>query len=87
MNLLRCRLGGWHGCCENARLFLPEIRLPNPQGLFMINLAITLFIFGLLAFAIGFSGVGGLALNVGWVLLVAGVIIAIIHAIRSRRVI
>jgi len=53
----------------------------------MINLAITLFIFGLLAFAIGFSGVGGLALNVGWVLLVAGVIIAIIHAIRSRRVI
>jgi len=53
----------------------------------MINLAVTLFIFGLLAVAVGFSGVGSLALNVGWVLLVAGVIVAIIHAIRGRRVI
>jgi len=87
MKLLLCRLGVWHECCENALVFLQEIRIPNRQRLFMINLAVTLFIFGLLAVAVGFSGVGSLALNVGWVLLVAGVIVAIIHAIRGRRVI
>lgn len=52
----------------------------------MISLAVTIFIFGLIAIALGFSGVGSLAMNVGWFLLMAGVIIAIIHAARGKRV-
>lgn len=52
----------------------------------MISLAVTIFILGLIAVALGFSGVGGLALYLGWVLLFGGVIIAIIHAVRGKRV-
>jgi len=52
----------------------------------MISLAVTIFIFGLIAIALGFSGVGSLAMNAGWFLLIAGIIIAIIHAVRGKRV-
>jgi hypothetical protein len=52
----------------------------------MISLAVTIFIFGLIAIALGFSGVGSFALNVGWFLLIAGVIIAVIHAVRGKRI-
>lgn len=52
----------------------------------MISLAVTIFILGLIAIALGFSGVGSLALNVGWVLLLGGVFVAIVHAVRGRRV-
>lgn len=58
----------------------------KPLNSSMISLAVTIFIFGLIAIALGFSGVGSLALNVGWFLLIAGVIIAIIHAVRGKRV-
>ena len=50
----------------------------------MISWAITLFVIGLIAVALGFGGVGGLALNIGWVLLGIGVILAIIHAVSGR---
>lgn len=53
----------------------------------MISWAITLFIIGLIAVALGFGGVGSMALNIGWILLVVGVILAIIHAISGRRVV
>lgn len=53
----------------------------------MISAAITLFIIGLIAVALGFGGVGSLALNIGWVLLGVGVILAIIYAINGRRVV
>ena len=52
-----------------------------------ISWAITLFIIGLIAVALGFGGVGSMALNIGWVLLAVGVILAIIHAISGRRVV
>lgn len=58
----------------------------KPLNSSMISLAVTIFIFGLIAIALGFSGVGSLAMNVGWFLLMAGVIIAIIHAARGKRV-
>jgi len=51
----------------------------------MISWASTLFIIGLIALALGFGGVGSIALNIGWVLLGVGVILAIIHAISGRR--
>ena len=34
----------------------------------MISWAITLFIIGLIAVALGFGGVGSMALNIGWIL-------------------
>ncbi|MDF1753486.1 MAG: DUF1328 domain-containing protein [Verrucomicrobiales bacterium] len=53
----------------------------------MIGTAITFFVIGLIAVALGFGGVGGLALNIGWVLLAIGVILFIINAISGRRVV
>jgi uncharacterized membrane protein YtjA (UPF0391 family) len=51
----------------------------------MISYAITFFIIGLIAVAVGFGGVGSMALNIGWLLLVVGVILAIIHLVSGRR--
>lgn len=48
----------------------------------MISWAITLFIIGLIAVALGFGGVGSMALNIGWVLLAVGVILAIIGGVN-----
>lgn len=77
----------WHILCE-TRIgeTLAGSVASNSVNLSMISLAVTIFIFGLIAIALGFSGVGSLALNVGWFLLMAGIIIAIIHAVRGKRV-
>lgn len=52
----------------------------------MISTAITFFIIGLIAVAIGFGGVGGLALNIGYVLLAVGVVLFLVNLISRRRV-
>lgn len=52
----------------------------------MISWAIIFFIIGLVAVALGFGGVGGVALNIGWILLAVGVVLFLIHAITGRRV-
>lgn len=52
----------------------------------MFNWAIILLILGLIAVALGFGGVGGLALNIGWGLLAVGVILFLINAITGRKV-
>ncbi len=48
----------------------------------MIKLALILLVIGLIAAALGFGGLGGIAMNVGWILLAVGVILLLIHAIR-----
>ena len=50
----------------------------------MVNTAITFFIIGLIAVALGFGGVGGLAMNIGWALLIIGVVLYIIHAVGKK---
>ena len=50
----------------------------------MLNTAITFFIIALIAIALGFGGVGGLALNIGYVLLAIGVILFIINFIGKK---
>lgn len=53
----------------------------------MISTAILFLVIGLIAVALGFGGVGGLAINIGWVLLAVGVVLFLIHSIRGRRVV
>lgn len=53
----------------------------------MISLAIVLLIAGLIAVALGFGGLGGLAMNIGWILLAVGIVLALIHAVRGRRIV
>lgn len=52
----------------------------------MLRYAIIFFIIGLIAVALGFGGVGGLAMNIGWVLLAIGLILLVINLITGRRV-
>jgi len=51
----------------------------------MISWAIAFLIIGLIAVALGFGGVGGLAMNIGWILLAVGIVLFLIHAISGRR--
>jgi len=51
----------------------------------MIISANSLFLVGLINVAIGFGGLGSLALNIGWMLLGVGVIFALLHAVTGRR--
>jgi len=50
----------------------------------MLRIAVTFFIIALIAIALGFGGLGGLAMNIGYVLAVIGVILFIIHAVTGR---
>ncbi|MAS92966.1 MAG: DUF1328 domain-containing protein [Verrucomicrobiales bacterium] len=51
----------------------------------MITWAVLLLIVGLIAVALGFGGVGGLAMNIGWILLGVGLVLLLINAITGRR--
>lgn len=50
----------------------------------MFNLAITFFVIALIAILLGASGVAGFALNIGYILAVIGVILFIVHAVKSK---
>lgn len=86
MSHLRPSSGDWHRACEGRKGRIdrsaPQTQTPIQV---MISSAITLFLIGLIAVALGFGGVGSLALNIGWVLLGIGVLLAIIHAVSGRR--
>ena len=53
----------------------------------MISAAILFLVIGLIAVAVGFGGVGGLAVNIGWVLLAIGVVLFLINAFTGRKVV
>ena len=50
----------------------------------MLNTAVTFFIIALIAIALGFGGVGSIAMQIGVALLVVGVILAIIHFVGRK---
>lgn len=50
----------------------------------MLRLAITFFVIALIAILLGFGGVGGMAMNIGYVLAVIGVILFIVHALPGK---
>ncbi|SEQ74499.1 Protein of unknown function [Nitrosomonas sp. Nm51] len=51
----------------------------------MINLAITFLIIAIIAALLGITGVAGLAIELAWILFVAGVILSIVFWIIGRR--
>jgi len=53
----------------------------------MIRWAIIFFIVALVAVALGLGGIAPLAAEIGYVLLVVGVILFIVHLIAGRRVV
>ena len=51
----------------------------------MISWAITFLVIALIAAVLGFSGIAGTAVNIAWILVVVGVILAIVFAVMGRR--
>jgi len=51
----------------------------------MISWAITFLVIALIAAVLGFSGIAGTAVNIAWILVVVGVILAIVFGVMGRR--
>ena len=51
----------------------------------MLRTAVIFFVIALIAIALGFGGLGGVAMNIGYLLAVIGVILFIVHAVSGRR--
>ena len=51
----------------------------------MLGWALTFLIVGLIAGALGLSGIAGAATNIAWILIVIGLILALIFFISGRR--
>ena len=51
----------------------------------MISWTVTFFVIALIAGAIGFSGIAGAAVNIAWIVAVAGVVLSIVYGVRSRH--
>lgn len=51
----------------------------------MIGWAVTLLVIALIAAALGFSGIAGTAVDLAWILVVVGIIVAIVFVILGRR--
>ena len=50
----------------------------------MITWAGTFFIMGLIGVALGFGGIGELAINVGWIFLTVGIVLFLIQFLGDR---
>lgn len=50
----------------------------------MLRTAVTFFILALIAIVLGASGVAGVAMQIGWVLLAIGVILFIVNALTKK---
>lgn len=51
----------------------------------MLGWALTFLIVGLIAGALGLTGVAGAATNIAWILFVIGLILAVIFFVSGRR--
>lgn len=51
----------------------------------MLGWALTFLIVGLIAGALGLTGIAGAATNIAWILFVIGLILAVIFFISGRR--
>ncbi len=51
----------------------------------MISWAITFLVIALIAAVLGFSGIAGTAVNIAWILVVVGVVLAIVFGVMGRR--
>lgn len=51
----------------------------------MLSWALTFLIIGIIAGALGLSGIAGTATNIAWILFVIGLVLALIFFITGRR--
>ncbi|MCX4194039.1 DUF1328 domain-containing protein [Methylophaga sp. OBS1] len=51
----------------------------------MLSWALTFLIIGIIAGALGLSGIAGTATNIAWILFVIGLVLALIFFVTGRR--
>lgn len=51
----------------------------------MISWAITFLVIALIAAVLGFSGIAGTAVNIAWILVVVGIVLALVFSVMGRR--
>ena len=51
----------------------------------MISWVITFLVIALIAAMLGFSGIAGTAVNIAWILVVVGVVLALVFGVMGRR--
>jgi uncharacterized membrane protein YtjA (UPF0391 family) len=56
-----------------------------PEATAMIAWAATFLLLALVAAALGFSGIAGVATQIAWLLFVVGLALAVIFAVKGRR--
>lgn len=71
------------GCVHGAHCATEEGQ-PKPTNI-MLRTAITFFVIALIAILLGAGGVGSLAMNIGYVLAVIGVILFVVNALTGKR--
>jgi uncharacterized membrane protein YtjA (UPF0391 family) len=50
----------------------------------MLSWAVVFFVVALIAAVFGFTGLAGTAVNIAWILVVVGVILAVVFAVMGR---
>jgi uncharacterized membrane protein YtjA (UPF0391 family) len=51
----------------------------------MLTWAAVFFVVALLAAVLGFTGLAGTAVNIAWILVVVGIVLAVVFALAGRR--
>lgn len=51
----------------------------------MISWAVTFLVIALIAAVLGFSGIAGTAVNIAWILVVVGIVLALVFGVLGRR--
>ena len=51
----------------------------------MISWAVTFLVIALIAAVLGFTGIAGTAVNIAWMLVVVGIILALVFGVLGRR--
>ena len=51
----------------------------------MISWAVTFLVIALIAAVLGFSGITGTAVNIAWILVVVGIVLALVFGVLGRR--
>ena len=51
----------------------------------MLSWAVVFFVIALLAAVFGFTGLAGTAVNIAWILVVVGIVLAVVFALMGRR--
>jgi uncharacterized membrane protein YtjA (UPF0391 family) len=62
------------------------VAISNPlKELNMLSWAVVFFVVALLAAVFGFTGLAGTAVNIAWILVVVGIVLAVVFALMGRR--